>query len=233
MSEAERFLFTGLPEAERQRLEEQILLDDELFEEVLAVEGDLLDAAARGEVDPEEEERLAHLPDLEQRLAFARQLARASAQHLGREQHRTPLRRFAPWLAAAALLWLTFGLGWLWLALHSNPKAEFVLRPTGLRGGGPELVIGEEAEKVELHLELTRSFKANRFAVLLNTKAGDEVERWEELNSERFAWGTAVVILVAAEVLDPGAYSAQLLELDADGAGKEAGMYSFTVVLLE
>ena len=229
---AEDFLLTDLPETERQRLEEQILLDDDFFEQVLAAEDDLLDAAARGELDPQTADRLAQLPDLEQRLAFASELAQASAQHANSVSSPAPLRRLAPWLAAAAALWLAVGLGWLWFTLQKS-AAEFVLQPTGIRGGGPELTVPEGTEKVKLHLELKQGFPDNRFAVFLENAEGQELERWETLHSERFSWGSAVVVQIPGEFLLPGSYAARLLYIDAQGAGTEAGIYAFTVVLPE
>jgi len=230
MSEAERFLLTGLPETQRQRMEEQLLLDDGLFEEVLAAEDDLIDAAARGELDPQSQERLAHLPDLQQRLAFARQLARTAAQHRTEEPPRSIYRRWGPWLSAAALLLLAIGLG---SAFLEDSTAEFVLRPTGLRGDGPELVIAARTDHIELHLELTQDFEERRFRAMLRTRSGDQVRRWEELTSQRFDWGTSVVIDLPAEELSPGSYAAHLLSTGADGDEQKIDIYSFTVVRAE
>lgn len=68
------YLLGELPEDERLRLEEDYLADSELFARVLAVEEDLIDAYARGELSESArkqfEERYGRAAD-QQRIAFA------------------------------------------------------------------------------------------------------------------------------------------------------------------
>lgn len=74
-----RFLLRELTEDETERVEERLLREDELFDLCEAVEADLLEAAARGELAPAERdrilERLASSPQGRARLALARDLA--------------------------------------------------------------------------------------------------------------------------------------------------------------
>ncbi len=74
----QQLLADAVPEEERQQLEEQLMIDDDLFDSVLADEHDLLDAAARGELTPVEQKVLSALPDAGEQLAFARALARVA-----------------------------------------------------------------------------------------------------------------------------------------------------------
>src|SRR5215211_3520558 len=73
-----RYLLGGLEEEQADDLERRLLEDGELFELAEAVEGDLLAAAARGDLPPAERghvlRRLAASPEGRTRLALARGL---------------------------------------------------------------------------------------------------------------------------------------------------------------
>ena len=81
MSEAQqravlrKYLLGELPESERSRLADRYFVDEELFDELLNVEGELLDQYARGRLAPEETKNfrkyLASLPDGSSKLATA------------------------------------------------------------------------------------------------------------------------------------------------------------------
>lgn len=78
-SSLDRFLASDPGSEEAEDFSSQMLLDDEAFERALAEEDDLIDAAVRGELDDESEERIRNflgtLPEAGERLAFARELA--------------------------------------------------------------------------------------------------------------------------------------------------------------
>ncbi|HEV7516957.1 MAG TPA: hypothetical protein VGR07_11715 [Thermoanaerobaculia bacterium] len=78
-----RYLLGQQPEEEEDRLELRLLREDDLFELAEAVEAELLDECARGELNPAECERLTHRlaasPGGRVRLAQARGLAAAIA----------------------------------------------------------------------------------------------------------------------------------------------------------
>ena len=57
-----RLISEGLPEEERQRLEELVFEDDQLFEELLAEEDELVDALAEGETAPDVAELTSRRP---------------------------------------------------------------------------------------------------------------------------------------------------------------------------
>ncbi|HEX9945730.1 MAG TPA: hypothetical protein VGG03_27290 [Thermoanaerobaculia bacterium] len=127
------YLLGELPEQEADRLERRLLEDDELFELGEALEADLLAACGRGELAPEERERvlrrLASSPQGRERLALACSL-NAAVDHLSvAEPEKAPVvpffrrtvafpqagaRRVA--LAAAILLAV---IGVFWLALRT------------------------------------------------------------------------------------------------------------------
>lgn len=112
-----RYLLGTLPEEEADRLEARLLAEDELFELSEAIEADLLAACDRGELAPEERERvlrrLASSPQGRERFALASSLnAEAQAPAPVVAFPRRPPSRSYPWLALAASLLMTVGLSW-------------------------------------------------------------------------------------------------------------------------
>lgn len=122
------YLLGELPEDAADRLERRLLAEDELFELSEAVEADLLAACDRGELVPEERERvlqrLASSPQGRERLALAHSLNAAARSSQATTAPLLPFRRRLPavqpafrWaaLAAAALL---AAVGLYWIALE-------------------------------------------------------------------------------------------------------------------
>jgi hypothetical protein len=115
------YLLGRLPEEEADGLEARLLQDDELFLLAEAVEADLLAAADRGELAPEERERvlrrLASSPQGRSRLALAHALNQEAgpAQAEKRQAVVVPFRpRVAAmrWAALAAAVVAAAGLSW-------------------------------------------------------------------------------------------------------------------------
>ncbi len=79
-----RYLLGELGDEEVDRLEKRFLQDDDLFEAMEAVEGDLFAACARGELDPGERERVLHRlassPGGRDRFALIQGLTRIAAE---------------------------------------------------------------------------------------------------------------------------------------------------------
>jgi len=105
---AVRYLLGDLPEAEREALEDRYFLEADAFEELKAVEDDLIDAYCRGTLAapqrPLFEARYLQSESGRQRVEFARALARASVA--SRERRRgapaAAPRRGLAWAAAIA-----------------------------------------------------------------------------------------------------------------------------------
>lgn len=114
------YLLGTLPEEKADPLERRLLAEDELFELCEAIEADLLAAADRGELAPEERERvlrrLASSPQGRERHALARSLnavAAAPAPVVAFPVRPRPSVRPAfRWAALAAGLLLAAGLSW-------------------------------------------------------------------------------------------------------------------------
>src|SRR5579872_3336943 len=142
------YLLGELPEAEAERTEGRLLAEDELFELAEAVEGDLLAAADRGELTPEEkarvEQRLAASPGGRERRALARllnQAANRAARPSPQTQDPTPAAQVVPfrrrsrvssspvvrWTALAAGLAAAAGLSWYALERpHGGESAPLI-----------------------------------------------------------------------------------------------------------
>jgi hypothetical protein len=110
------YLLGRLPEEEQDRFEEEWLMDDEGFEELVGAEDDLIDAYVAGRLTAEEahrfEARFLSAPARRERVAFARALRQlADARPLIAVQ--APRRRpWSSWLPLAASLAALAVGGW-------------------------------------------------------------------------------------------------------------------------
>lgn len=132
-------LLGELPEDEADRLEQRLLLDDELFLLSEAIEAELLAAADRDELAPAERERvlrrLASSPQGRQRLALAHSLNQAANPAPADVVVPFPRRTTSPafrWGALAAALVAAAGLSWSLLSTPrggDSPPVEVQERP--------------------------------------------------------------------------------------------------------
>lgn len=143
------YLLGELQEEEAERAEGRLLAEDELFELAEAVEGDLLAAAARGELTPAEKEkverRLAASPAGRERQALARllnQAANRAARPRPQTQDPTPTAPVVPFprrsTAASSLRWMALAAG---LAAAAGLSWYALERPHG--GESPPLIARE------------------------------------------------------------------------------------------
>jgi hypothetical protein len=127
---AVRYLLGDLPEAEREALEERYFLEADAFEELKAVEDDLIDAYCRGTLAapqrPLFEARYLQSESGRHRVEFARALTRAS---VASRQRRRGVPAAAPrrWLAwAAAIATVALGAAGLWQLGHLRAEVREV-----------------------------------------------------------------------------------------------------------
>jgi hypothetical protein len=101
-----RYLLGGLPEQERDALEEEYFSSEAGLDELAAAEGDLFDAYAEGSLTPDDRAHFEarHLDAREGpwRVTFARALKRAGREHLAGAGLGTPSATRWPWLGWAA-----------------------------------------------------------------------------------------------------------------------------------
>jgi anti-sigma factor RsiW len=96
-----RYLLGELAEEEQSRLEQRYFTADELFEELLVVEGELIDGYALGEFSEHERRRIERhflrSPDRRERLLFTGLLMRYSADYSSLKQSRRVRFKPASW----------------------------------------------------------------------------------------------------------------------------------------
>ncbi|MCH9647205.1 MAG: hypothetical protein K0U98_03135 [Deltaproteobacteria bacterium] len=118
------YLLGNLAEADQESLEETLLVDEEAFARLEAVEDDLIDAYARGELSKTDQQRFRQrfltTQGRRQRVAFGRALAtEMSPKESSKEESteaavpRPASRGWALRLAVAANILLALGLAWL------------------------------------------------------------------------------------------------------------------------
>jgi hypothetical protein len=143
-----RYLTGTLPPDESLRLEEQYLENEALYEELLAVETDLIDSCALGELTGAEARVLeSHFPrhELRQRLLFSHALRReietSRARRAANQSFREPRRLFpipalvfarqGGWrVAPVAAALLVAAVAVVWLARRPEPAGPTARYPT-------------------------------------------------------------------------------------------------------
>jgi hypothetical protein len=140
---AKQYLLGELSESELGKVEEEYFEDDEAFERLNAVEDELIDAYALGQLSLAErkrfEQRLLLSPVQRERVKFSRTLLRTASGAHQIESNIPPLKRTASWwtspfnflqtlnpvlsLSAAAVLILAVLAGW-WLIQRNNLRQE-------------------------------------------------------------------------------------------------------------
>jgi hypothetical protein len=230
----------------RAEIQKRLFEEEGFFEQTAAVEADLIDAYARGELTPEErrdmERTLLSAPAVQQRIEFARALA-----HLPASAPKVRARggyRPAAWGIAAALL---IALAGAWMAVR-RPAAEsarlaapastsaapalfsVLLSPGTVRGSAaiPEIRIPAGANTVELQLDLEGDAHP-WYSVTLRTTGGAEVAEQSPVTPRRMPDGLVAAVRIPANLLKSGSYELALEGVAANGQREMAGFYYFRV----
>ncbi|MDQ3818722.1 MAG: hypothetical protein M3362_13730 [Acidobacteriota bacterium] len=222
-----RYLFDDLPEREQRALEDRFFTDDELFDQMLAVEMDLIDAYVQGQLSGEELERFERgflkSPERRQRVENAKALshyilnlkeepgpeAEPSRWHsfLALFSPRAPAMQYA---MAALVLIMTVAAIWLIYdrSRLRNELAETRTERTDWQRREQEFKDQEqrlEARERELEQRITeQQSNSNQLAEELRTtrEERDRLRReYEQLKREPTGTGEPVI---ASFVLQPG-----------------------------
>jgi hypothetical protein len=210
-----RYLLRELPEQDRAPLQEQFFTDEEFATRLRAVESDLIDAYARGEVSPDRrrriEECLLSTPAQREKLAFARSLHQVLAEEQPRKAGRS-------WMLAVACLILGLLVGGIATSLliknrriAPQPLAQsyaFLLSP-GVRRDAAEvqrLSIPSTAETLRLDLELHPGDEGQKYSVTIADREGRAVWRQEPMDSRPRNSAFVVEVLLPRRALRSGAY---------------------------
>jgi hypothetical protein len=230
-------LLGKLPDPEAELLEQRLIEDDDLFKQGEALETDLLAAADRGELAPEERgrvlRRLASSRQGRERFAFARSLNAAADHYFAAAWRRIILaflrpagaRKAAFWpavAAAAAALIVAISL----LVVPRAPvEATFMLSLANLRSAEEvqKIQVQADADFVVLQLDIEGWEDAGSFHAAVRKKSAGTV--WQsDLQPQRLSWGPALVLRIPAERLTAGRYEVTVK------AGSEDMTQDFVVV---
>ncbi len=229
-----RFLLGELLEDERLELEEGLLLDGELFDRVRAIEHELTDAYASGELPPAEAKRFAerYLATPEGRrkvdLALALRAAGALKPTAAVPDNVRRFPRRTAWLAmAAGLATLVVGL---WL-LSEGPQpgggpprvaggagteapivATAVLSLTRIRAEEePQAVeVPADADRIEIVLDLEGVAAEAPFTVEIRNFAGAMVWEDADMNPLENDWGQSLVVEIPTPRLPAAEYELRI-----------------------
>jgi hypothetical protein len=231
------YLLGKLDDEGQQKIEERLMVEDELFEEFEVSKGELVEEYVAGELPQKEHDWLrTHFlasPEGRQRQAFVLAMEKlqypAPAPPVVRKQSwwerfRSLLnnRSWTVGLAAAATAAII-----LWIVIPSGPRETFsgpTLTGTVLtRGEGtqPAIVkVPSTAAKLRLRLSIPdNSIPATRYRAelddRLNVKTVDVVEQNAEV----------VVVEIPTDLIPAGEYSLQLIAVKADGSEEKLRRY--------
>ena len=239
-----RYLLGQLTDGAREEFEQELLVDVDLFEELLVAEDELIDGYLVGELPPDErvqfEQHFLAAPERQEKLRFARALNRyvtvASRQETSAHKvspvswsSRTVLYRAA---AAFAVVILIAGTLWLFRHRSSSPETFATINLTisqSTRGeGAPATEVnvspGEDALKIVLRLP-DQSPTAARYRVELESNEGQNKSLQAVAQD-----GQSVTVVIPAGELKRGQYSLKVFTVRADGGEQRInGNYFFTV----
>jgi hypothetical protein len=220
------YLLHRMPEEQRLALAERWFADETLYEQVLAVEAELLDGYARGVVSGEERaeiERHLLTSDVQRaKLAVARSLHPAYAP---------PARRDVPWLiaATASLSLVLAGTSlWLWQQ-NGSLRRDLVatrqiaapapgtlysiwLPADATRGTGPGdgVQLRKSAQVVRFDLSLNPEEARGKPLTAQLSAGGRTIWKQEPLNAEERAGALVASLWIPSQILSPGAYELKL-----------------------
>jgi hypothetical protein len=220
-----RYLLGQLPESEREAIEQRSVTEPRLSDTLAAIETELIDAWARGELGPEERRRVEEIllasPAQRERVRTARAIAARDAR-----PHRW-------WLAAAAAILVVAGASWFLMPRQtSSPTianidrpapapAAAVVTPTLTFAAGltrsadatPKLLMTKNAGAVRLVVELLPGDdEYESYTARVQTISGALIRELRDLHVSRDGGVPSVIVVVP-----PLAEGRHELLLEADG----------------
>lgn len=236
-----RYLLGQLADSARDDVEQDILVNEELFAELLIVEDELTDEYVDGRLSQADrtnfESHFLATPERQQNLRFARALNRYVANHSGRrESTRRPVRgvwNSWPLRAAAAVAVVAIIAGAWWLHVDQSRPKTFV--PLTLTIGAvtrseglpvPKVTLPLNADALRISLRLPEpSAAAVRYRVeLLRGNRGTQPLDIAEQDAQ------SLTVVVPAEQLPRARYVLELFAIKADGTERRInGGYQFAV----
>ncbi|MDX6500942.1 MAG: hypothetical protein QOG23_4202 [Blastocatellia bacterium] len=247
-----RYLLGKLADSEKEQIEQELLANDDLFEEILIVEEELADEYVAGKLSREEqaafEKHFLATPERQQNLRFAQALNRYVRAEANRELVRAEANRelnptpvppvyWAPrsWIGRVAAVVAVIAVAaalWLLIPRSQTPRSFAPLtltissssRDQGAQSTRVSLPPGADALKISLRLP-NPSPPAVRYRVeLLDDNVGSRTLETTEHD------GDSVVLVIPRAELRRGRYAINLIAVQAGGTEQPInGSYYFTV----
>lgn len=237
------YLLGKLDDEGQQKIEERLMVEDELFEEFEMSKGELVEEYLAGELSPKDYDWFgSHFlasPEGRQGQTFALAMEKlqnpAPAPPVVRKQ--TWWERFRSFLnnrswtvglAAAATAAII-----LWIVIPGGPRETFsgptLVGTLATRGEGtPPAIVKLPSTAAKLRLRLTipdNSIAATRYRAEVDDRLNVKTVEVVEQNAE------GVLVEIPTELIPPGEYSLELIAIKADGSEEKVRRYyQFNVV---
>jgi len=253
-----QYLLGILAQEQAVELEERLLIDSELYEELLIAEDELVDQFLSGELPDAEretvEKHFLRAPGRQEQLLFARTLKKyvstnepqavknPGAQQKTADERRSWLSRLFPrypalaFSLAGALVLII--IGGIWLAnrisnRRNESQAVWAIELTpGLQrdeGGIKNFAIPANIDAVRLQLDLPEGQYQSYEAIILDVD-GRSVTTRKNLKAQSANGHQIVLLDVEAALLTPGDYRVKLSGLSTSGSLESLGSYPFKVL---
>ena len=235
------FLLGKLSENEQQKIEERLIIEEDLFEEFEISKGELVEEYCANELSRDDQQRFERnflaSPEGKERYALAITLSQLGRAAPDPARPRTLLERLndflkqRPWVIATATA--TAAIVIVGVLLLSRQTGQTVVGPTLAsnlinREQGtlpPRVTIPSNASELKFHLLLPAGFLTNaNYRAELDNKTDIKPVKVLEHDREG-AW-----VVIPVNLLQRGEYSLKLVAISSDGAEREIpGDYLFNV----
>ena len=219
-SEFRQYLLGELSDERRDQLEERLFSDDEFFQELLATEDELIEAAIGKELTTAEADRFEKhfliTPERKEKLQFRRALQRvAKKNQLTKEPRPKPV--WPNWIpqVAVSLVALVIVGGIIWMLLPRTIGERTLVASLNERGGGPpaeSLSLPLPYDDLKLHLTLPQpAIPAKDYRVEMRSAAGQTRVLKVTAYNEQF-----VDVVIPASSLTRGNYAFKVSVIKPD-----------------
>lgn len=238
------YLLGKLADSEKEQIEQDLLTNDDLFEEILIVEEDLADEYVAGELNREEradfEKHFLATPERQQNLRFSQALNRYVTAEAKQERNAVPAGpaywTTKSWISRAAavvaLIAVTVAVVWFLIPRSQTPQNFAALtltaspntRDQGAQSARVSLPLNADALRISLRLP-NPSPPAVRYRLeLLDDNGGTRSLEAAEQDNE------SVVLVIPSKELRRGRYAINLIAIQANGTEQRInGSFYFTV----
>lgn len=239
-----RYLLGELSDGDRETIEQEILINEDLFEEILIVEEELADEYVAGTLNQDEhadfERHFLATSERQQKVRFAQALNRYVTTKANREPIAGPVSpafwTTQTWVrrAAGVLAIIAVAVAVLWFLLprSQTPRTFAALtltidpntREQGAQSAKAHFPLNADALKISLRLPNPSPPALRYRAELLSDNGGSK--SLETAGQD----GQSVVLVIPSAELSRGRYAINLFAIQADGSAQRiSGSYYFTV----